>query len=134
VIEGVGTITLNRIANAYILSLSGGSALGPQLKYNGSLVAPGQFGNWTPLGAELVNGVYQIVWKNGALDQFVVWTVDSNGNYLSQSAVVSGSNALIQTLEPGFNQDFNGGGIATRTVIESTGTTTLASIGNFYVV
>ena len=49
-------------------------------------------------------------------DQYVVWTTDSNGNFLSQSSVQTA--AGLQYLEPAFNQDFNGGGVATRTPIE----------------
>src|SRR6185436_6163803 len=58
---------------------------------------------------------------------------DSTGNWVSQSAVVPGTNAQVQALEPGFNQDLNGGGIATRTPIESVGGTWLANIANTYV-
>ena len=62
---------------------------------------------------------YQVAWKNGAADQYLVWNTDSSGNFLSQSAVLSGASTALQVLEPGFNQDFNGvGGITARTVIE----------------
>src|SRR6185295_6587783 len=102
---------------------------------NGTAVTAGQFGAWTPLGAEkMADGSYQVAWKNGGADQYVVWTIDSTGNWVSQSAVVPGTNAQVQALEPGFNQDLNGGGIATRTPIESVGGTWLANIANTYVV
>ena len=136
VVEANGSTQLNSVAtggtSAYILSPTG-STLGSQLKYNGALVASGQFGSWTPLGAELVGSVYKVVWKNGGLDQFVVWDVDSNGNWLSQSAAVAGSNVLIRSLEAGFNQDLNGGGVETGTAIEALGLTTLTSVAGAYV-
>ena len=90
----------------------------------------GQFGAWAPIGAEQLGSGYVVVWKNGGADQYVTWNVDSNGNWLSQSATVAGSNALIQTLEPGFNQDLGGGGVAGRSVIEALGSTTFASIAS----
>ena len=63
---------------------------------------------WTPLGVEPIAGDYQIVWKNGSADQYVVWTTDSNGNFLSQGAVLSGTSLALESLEPTFGQDLNG--------------------------
>ena len=100
---------------------------------SGAAVTVGQFDTWTPLGAEKMGNGYLAVWKHGAADEYIVWTIDANGNWLSQSAVVSGSSAEIQSLEPGFNQNLNGvGGITARSVIESFGSTTLATIANVF--
>ncbi|MBY0325105.1 MAG: hypothetical protein K2X72_40755 [Reyranella sp.] len=64
-----------------------------------------------------------------------MWTIDGAGNWLSQITPVPGSSAEIQSLEPGFNQNLNGvGGITPRAVIETFGSTTLASIANVFVV
>ena len=84
---------------------------------------------WTPIGAEKAASGYQVAWKNGAADQYVVWKSDGSGNWLSQSAVLSGASyGVCKWLEPGFNQDLNGvGGITARTVIECPlGSTALA--------
>ena len=100
---------------------------------SGAAVTVGQFDTWAPLGAEKMGNGYQAVWKHGAADEYIVWTIDANGNWLSQSAVASGSSAEIQSLEPGFNQNLNGvGGITARSVIDSFGSTTLATIANVF--
>ena len=93
---------------------------GPQLKLSNAAVTVGQFGAWKPIGAAPTASGGLVVWKNGAADQYLVWTVDGSGNWLSQSAVLSGASTALQVLEPGFSQDLNGvGGITARTVIES---------------
>ena len=132
-IETSGATHLDQVANEFFLHDSAGN--GPSLKYAGADVVAGQFGAWTPIGAEKVGSGYQVVWKNGGADQYVVWNVDSNGNYVSASAVLSAASTELQVLEPGFNQDLNGiGGITPRMVIESAGSTTLARIANTFVV
>ena len=133
VIESSGSTTLANVATAFVLSPTG-SSLGPQLRMSGALVVAGQFGAWTPIGAEkMPNGTYLVFWKNGP-DQYIAWTVDSGGNYLSQSDVLSGASIGLLSLEPGFNQDLNGsGGITPRSVVESSGSTTLANIATAFV-
>ena len=107
---------------------------GPQLKLSGAAVTVGQFGAWTPLAVEQTASNYQIVWKNGGADQYVVWTTDSNGNFLSQGAVLSGTSLALESLEPTFGQDFNGdsaiGVVAAG--IESVGATDLVRLANTY--
>ena len=129
-IETSGSTTLATLGGSYYGLSASGSTLGPQLRYGGALVTVGQFGAWTPVGAEAFGSGYGVAWKNGPADQYVTWMVDGSGNWQSQSAVVAGSNGLIQTLEPGFAQDLGGGGTASRAVIESSGSTTLASIAS----
>jgi len=74
-------------------------------------VAAGQFGGWTPIGAEKTASGYQIVWKMTGADQFTEWNTDNSGNYLSNAiGVVSGSSATLKALETTFQQDFNGNG------------------------
>jgi serralysin len=133
VIESSGSIALVQVANVYLLPADAGS-LGPQLQYGGALVAPGQFGAWTPIAAEATAGGYQVAWKTGA-DQYSVWTGDTNGNMLSNpTGVVSGSSMTLQSLEPSFSQDLNGDGtIGVRTtVLESFGSITLAQVADTY--
>ena len=96
-------------------------------------MAAGQFGAWTPIGAEETMGGYEVAWKNGAADQYLVWNTDSSGNYRSQSAVMSGSSAALQSLEASFQQDLNDSGtILPTTTIEASGSTVLATVGNSY--
>jgi serralysin len=93
-------------------------------------VTTGEFGAWTPIGAEQVGGGYQVVWQFGTADQYIVWNLDSSGNYLSQGAVVSGNSLALESLEATFQQDLNhdlASGIVT-TVIESNGSTSLVQV------
>ena len=94
------------MANEFFLRDGGGN--GPSLKYAGADVVAGQFGAWTPIGAEKTANGYEVVWKNGSADQYVVWNLDSNGNYSSDATGrVAGSANALQSLEAIFQQDFN---------------------------
>ena len=102
---------------------------------NGMYVAVGQFGNWTPIGAEqAADGTYQVAWKNGALDQYLGWTVDSNGNYLSSSAVVAGGTWYTERFEATLHQDLNNDGTIgpVTTTIETAGATSLTKVADSY--
>ena len=129
-VESAGATTLLKVGINYLF----GGLAGPQLKISGGSVAVGQFGAWTPLGAEQAGSNYQVVWKNGSADQYLVWTTDGNGNFLSQGAVLSGTSLALESLETTFNQNFNGDGTTgvVTTVIESFGVTTLAQVANTY--
>src|SRR5262245_47662144 len=106
-IETWGATRLDQVANEFYLHDSGGN--GPALKYAGADIVAGQFGAWTPLGAEKVGGGYQVVWKNGSADQYIVWNVEGNGNYAGNATgVVSGTDKTLQNLETLFHQDLNG--------------------------
>jgi hypothetical protein len=107
-IESSGSTTLTKVADSYFMNY--GSS-GPQVRFGGTYVAAGQFGAWTPIGAEQTASGYQVAWKNGGNDQYVVWNTDSSGNFLSQSAVVTGASPTVRSLESGFNQDLNGNGV-----------------------
>src|SRR5260370_33313822 len=73
----------------------------------------GQFGGWTAIGAEkTASGGYEVAWKNGAADQYTVWNLDANGNYVGNAiGVVSGNSTALESLEPSFHQDLNNDGL-----------------------
>jgi len=127
VIEASGQTVFIRNGNNFLL---GGS--GPTVKFGGGNVVPSQFGAWVPIGAEQTATGYQIVWKFGSADQYTVWTTDSGGNYITNSAVMAGSDSRLTSLESSFAQDLNGNGTigAASTVIEAFGQTRLAQNGN----
>jgi serralysin len=134
VIEAQGSTSLVQVANAYFLYPVGGSS-GPPLSYNGALVTVGEFGAWTPIGAEQTASGYEVAWKVTGADQYSVWDTDSSGNVLSNpTGVVSGSSAALQSLEPSFHQDLNTDGTIglPTTVIEAQGSTSLVQVGNEY--
>ena len=131
VIESAGSTSLVAVGNNFFLdSISTGS--GPSLKYGGADVVAGQFGGWTPIGAEQTASGYQVAWKVPGADQYSVWTTDSNGNFISTSAALSGSSSALQSFETSFHQDLNGDGAigVPGTVIEAAGSTSLVAVGN----
>src|SRR5262249_26528086 len=130
-IESAGSTTLAKVADSYFL-YAHGTTTGPQLKMSGIYVAVGQFGAWTPLGAEQSGGGYQVVWKNGGANQYVVWTTDGSGNFLSQGAVVTSASYSLHDVHPIFAQDFNSDGTTgpITSTIESAGSTTLAKVAD----
>ncbi|UPJ29862.1 M10 family metallopeptidase C-terminal domain-containing protein [Bradyrhizobium sp. CW1] len=141
VIESFGSTSLVQLgANFYFNPASGGT--GPTLKYSGSVVTAGQYGNWTFIGAEQTGSGYEVALHVPGSDQYTVWNTDSNGTVVSNGTggvVVSGSSSVLESLEPSFHQDLNGDGLiglppsATSTVIESFGSTSLVQLGgNFY--
>src|SRR5262249_31005313 len=54
---------------------------------------------------------YQLAWKAGSADQYLIWTTDKNGNLVSMSGTLSGASSTIKSAEITFQQDLNGDGI-----------------------
>jgi serralysin len=117
---------------------NGGS--GPALSYFGSPVAAGQFPGWTPIGAAETSSGYDVAWKLTGGDGYSVWSVGSNGNFTGNylAADVSGTSAILESLETTFGQDLNGDGViglhptVIQTDTSSFGSTSLAGLGNNY--
>ena len=130
-IEASGSATLVQVADSFFVNP--GSS-GPQLLFGGTYAAAGEFGAWKPIGAEQTVGGYEVAWKNGAADQYLVWNTDGSGRYLSQSSVMTGASAALQSLEAGFQQDLNGDGSVAvlTTTIEASGSTVLTQVGNAF--
>src|SRR5258705_424136 len=103
------TISLTEVGTQFYIYDSSG--VGPSLKYGGADVVAGQFGQWTPVGAEQTASGYEVAWKLPGADQYTVWTTDSSGNYISGTGEVSGSSSVLQSLETSFQQDLNGDGV-----------------------
>ncbi|MDN5006373.1 M10 family metallopeptidase C-terminal domain-containing protein [Bradyrhizobium sp. GCM10027634] len=122
--------------NFYMNQVAGGT--GPELKYGGAPVVAGQFGTWTPIGAEQTANGYEIAWKTSGTSQFIIWNTDSSGNYQDNTGLVAGTSSTLEQAESSFHQDLNGDGTigpvsAAPTVIESVGSTSLVQSGaNFY--
>ena len=130
-IEAKGATSLVQQGNNFFLD-SIASGTGPELNYNGSPVTVGEFGSWTPIGAEQTASGYEVAWKIPGSDQYEVWLTDANGNYQSNSGVLSGTSATLEQYETSFHQDLNGDntiGIA-GTTIEAQGSTSLVQVGN----
>ena len=67
VIELNGATDLTQDADHYFLYNSLGS--GPSLKLGGTDFVAGQFGAWTPIGAEKTASGYEVAWKNTSSGQ-----------------------------------------------------------------
>ena len=139
-IQTDGNMSLVQSGNSYFLNPTGGGT-GPELKFGGSAIIAGQFGSSvTPIGAVLVSGGdYDIAWHDTSSGLFSVWSVDANGNYLSNLATaVAGTSATLESFETIFGQDLNGDGHIgpppppPPTVIQTDGTTALTEAGTNY--
>ena len=83
--------------------------------------AAGQFGPWTPIGAQATASGYEVAWKYGSADQYAVSITSSSGNYVSNAiGVVSGSDYALESLEPSFHQDLNADGVIGPSAIFAT--------------
>ena len=99
-----------QIGNNYFLNTVGSGVNGPELKYNGSPVYAGEFGDWMLIGAVQVSGGYDVAWKSPT-GVYAVSNVDGNGNYLTDFIPsVAGNNIALEQFETTFHQDLNGDG------------------------
>lgn len=109
-IEAVGATSLVQAGTYYFLNPTAGGA-GPSLKYGGTSVVVGQFSPFAPIAAEQTQGGYDVAWKVSGVDQYMVWSVDTNGNYVSNlTGMVSGTSYALESLEATFHQDLNSDG------------------------
>jgi len=132
-IESNGATKLATAASLFFLQ--DGTGAGPTLKFQGADFTAGQFGGWTPIGAEKTASGYEIAWKFGATNQYTLWSTDANGNYLSNLVgTVPAANLTLQLAETLFQQDLNGDGHigATQVVVENSGATTLANAATLF--
>ncbi len=135
VIEAYGSTTLTEVANHYYLDNSSGS--GPSLKYGGADFVTGEFGGWTPIGAEHTATGYEVAFFNPITGLYTAWNTDSNGNDISNAfgGNVSGTSFALESFETILHQDLNGDGVIGVpgvTVIEAYGSTTLTEVANHY--
>ena len=129
-----GSTHLTQVADTYFLYAGSGTS-GPQLKFGGAGVTVGAFGAWTPIGAEAVDGGYEVVWQIAGADQYAIWSVDSGGHYRWNAAeVVSGSSYAVEVREAVFQQDLNGDGTTglVTTTIAANGATRLSQVADTY--
>ena len=134
VVEAFGSTDLVQFGFSYFLHAHG-TQVGPLLSFNSSPVMPSQFGGWTLIGAEAMNGGYEVAWKLAGADSYTIWNTDGSGNYQSSLvAAVAGTNTTLEAAESSFHQDLNGDGVigVPRTMIEAAGATDLVQVGGNY--
>ncbi|MGJ4950075.1 hypothetical protein [Bradyrhizobium sp. HKCCYLS20291] len=137
-IETLGSTKLVQVGDNYVLTSISGD-VSRELFYSGSAVsASNMIGQgWSVIGAEAVTGGYLVAWRNTSNKVMTIWTVDGNGNYVSNAIPsVAPGNAALEQYEPVFHQDLNGDGtvgLVGGTAIETLGSTKLVQIGDNYV-
>ena len=119
-IEAFGSTALVQSGDNYFLDGADGSSV--EVSYGGAPVVAGQFGAWTPFGGEKTATGYEVALAMKSADQYTVFYLDANGNYLSDPiGTVSGASSQLQLFETSFQQDLNGDGkigLPPPTVIE----------------
>src|SRR5688572_11080356 len=79
-IESYGSTSLAQIGDNYALYATGTTS-GPVLKINDTNVYVGQWGAWSPIGVEQTATGYEVAWKNGNVDEFIIWGTDFDGDW-----------------------------------------------------
>ena len=94
---------------------------------------------WVPIGAVQTASGYDVAWKLPSANEYTVWSVDSNGNYIGTIiGTVAGNDYALESIETTFNQDLNGDGTIglTKTVIQTDtnafGSTSLTAVADEY--
>jgi hypothetical protein len=131
-LDGTTLAELGAVNAEYVIENSGGS--GPTLSNQGAAVTSGEYGAWTPVAAaELASGGYEVAWRNSATGQYVVWAAGANGDYLSSptGGAVAGHSVTAEVLQTIFQVP--GTTPLPVTPIQTDGSTTLAEIGDEYV-
>ena len=108
-IEWLGSTSLAEIGNNFFLDRQ--QRVGPLAEIAGRGVVAGQFGGWTPIGAEQTASGYEVAWKVPAPISIRSGTPTATAITLKYLDVVSGTSAALQSLETSFHQDLNGEGI-----------------------
>ncbi|MGO9685144.1 MAG: hypothetical protein ACLPTZ_21650, partial [Beijerinckiaceae bacterium] len=122
-----GSTSLTGVANEYFLDNSGGSD--PALQYHGSDVTAGEFGAWVPIGAVQTASGYDVAWEIPGANEYTIWTTNSNGVWLSNTPILSGTSYALESYESIFNQDLNGSTVTgVPMVIQTDGSTSLTQV------
>ncbi len=127
VVQVDGSTSLTAVADNYFLD-DGGS--GPELKIGGAPVVTGEFSGWAPIGAVQTANGYEVAWQGTGSDEFTVWDTDSSGNFISTTGVMLGTSSALESYEPIFDQNLNGDGKLTTTVLQTDGSTSLIEVGD----
>src|SRR5258707_9623490 len=82
-------------SNYYLDSSNAGS--GPKLTYGGGVVVAGQFGAWTPIGAEATSGGYEVRWEKPGTEHHTRRKTESRRNFVSNiTGVGSGTSSALE--------------------------------------
>ena len=94
---------------------------------------------WAPVAAEHTSTGYDVAFYNASTSLFNIWSVDGNGNYITNLASgISGTSTTLESFETIFQQDLNQDGAIgpppppPPTTIEAHGATALLQSGADY--
>ena len=103
IIEAKGMPELVQVGNDYFMNpVSGGT--GPEVMLNGSPVVVGQFPGRAPVGAEQTAGGYELAMKSASTNQFIIWTLDTSGHYVTNTAAMSGTSTALESMKRVFSR------------------------------
>ncbi len=136
VIDTNGAVSLVQVGSNYFLNPASGGT-GPELKESvARMCLQESMARIAPIAAVVTATGYDVAWKVPGADQYVVWTVDGNGNETSNATggAVSGSSAAFENFETIFHQDLNGDGVIgpPTIVIDTNGAVSLVQVGGNY--
>src|SRR5262245_27116425 len=134
-IEAAGGTALTQIDNTYYMDpAGGGTGTGPQIRYRNTPWVVGQNASWRAIGAEQTANGYSVWWQYGLADQFVQWTTDLAGNWVSNGPYLTRISYALQSNESTFQQHLNGDGTigVVSSEIETAGNTKLAQVADMY--
>ena len=139
VIQTNGTTSLVQIGGRFFFTIPPAEPVLRTDLCRRCLFTAGAYGSWTRDWRDPGHGwLRRGVGRFAGAGQYTVWSIDSNGNYLSSIiAPVAGSSTALQSIESVFHQDLNGDGTigspsVSPTVIQTNGATSLVQIGIDY--
>ena len=113
-IEANGSPSFTAVGDHFFLY--DGSGSGPSLKYGGMDAVAGQFGAWTPIGAEQTATGYEVAWKLWER-RSVLGLEHRQQRQLPLVYSRVKSDYALQSLEPIFQQDLNSDGLIGPTTV-----------------
>ncbi|WP_166145669.1 hypothetical protein [Methylosinus sp. RM1] len=139
VIENAGNVALVMVSGYYWLygrDGAGNPTTGPVLRYQGAGVTPGQFSGWSLAAAEQTASGYLAAFRNADITSFSIWTVDADGNYVSNVGVEANDPGLW-SYETQLSFDLDGDGkigapVSPSDVIENAGNVALVTVSGYY--
>jgi hypothetical protein len=135
-IESSGSTNLVLTNNEYFLDAHGTSN-GPVLKYDAAPWTDGEWGNWTPVGAEATSSGHEVAFNLAGTNLYTVWNTDTNGNITNDTiGNLTANSSALEAVETSFHQDLNGDGIigdpSIPFAIETSGLTSLTQIDDHF--
>src|SRR5262249_37686836 len=110
--NGSTSLTQAGTTGAHFFLYADNTGTGPSLKFGGMDFAAGQFGPWTPIGAQATANVYEVAWKYRSAFYFIISHPTRSSTFFPYTTLFrSGSDYALESLEPSFQLDLNRDGV-----------------------